>query len=101
MLWMLVLGCSCGANPAADLQPRHPVGDVKADPARLAGFPKCVSYGDAVCEVCGPASDACLTIQKVNAMCSQRGSCQEDSCESGEKRLRADPKGASSELCTE
>lgn len=104
--WAFLLGCSC--NDPAEPSATPASGRVKPakilatpDPAKLANYPKCVSYADAVCEVCGAATEACVTIRKVNAVCSDRGTCQESSCERGEKRLRSDPKGADSELCTE
>ena len=111
MIWFtLMLGCSCGEKTSADAarvhtpgpQPRRPaILDTPANPKKLAKYPKCVAYGNAICEVCGAKSDACASIKTVNAICSDRGTCQEASCAKGEQRVRSDPAGKNSELCTE
>jgi hypothetical protein len=103
MIWALILACSCSGDADDDLRPppRPATLQVEHDPAALVPYPNCVSYHQAVCEVCGANSDPCRTLRKVTDLCAQRGTCNEASCAAGEKRVRADPKGADSEMCTE
>lgn len=104
MFLAMVLGCNCSGDPTRDLpktEARRPTLVVPHEPAALVPYPKCVAYHAAVCEVCGSESEPCSTLRKVTDLCAQRGTCNEESCEAGTKKLRADPKGAQSEMCTE
>ena len=107
-MFLLLWACSCG-TPVEDTKPA-PVDPRVGTPARLvvphdpvaaARWPKCLASSDAVCEVCGDGSDACKGIRKVHDLCAQRDTCNEQACADGERRLRAEPGGPDSTLCTE
>ena len=53
----------------------------------------CREHVEAVCDVCGPDSDACSGYRRMLDVCEDDGTCRHKECAEDHQRLQRDPKG--------